>query len=187
MMAQSAIVLIFQLNTSAHTSRRSSYLGLWCHSLSLTLKPRSRVSWARSAQGVLGCLAMTSLEQALGLGVLLGGLVLGGERLLGVIDDEGDGQVGGGLLARPGGFLGDLGHERPVLVSLDLEGDRLGQDQVVMGLPALFRLALEGLLEIWPSSRSWTLIRALSLKVAFSISGRAAWASSPGSMGKLRR
>ena len=41
---------------------RSAYLGLWGHSLSTTLKPRSRVSWARSAQGVLGCLAITSFS-----------------------------------------------------------------------------------------------------------------------------
>ncbi len=44
---------------------RSAYLGLWCHSLSLTLKPRSRVSWAKSAHGVLGCLAMTSSSNRL--------------------------------------------------------------------------------------------------------------------------
>ena len=44
--------------------------------------------------GGLGVLGDDVAEQPLGFGVLLGGLVLGGERLLGVIDDEGDGQVG---------------------------------------------------------------------------------------------
>ena len=131
---------------------RSSYLGLWCHSLSLTLKPRSSSSWARSAQGVLGCLAMTSLSSRLASAYFLAVSSLGAWGFLAWSTTQVIARSGVGSLLGRGGLLDDLGHQGAVLVGLDLEGDDLGEHQVVVGLPALLGLAVAELGESPPAA-----------------------------------
>ena len=91
------------------------------------------------------------LEQALGLGVLLLGLFLGGLAVVEWSIDPLDDSCGDRHLLGPGlALLGEVDHlleAGAIFVGLDLIGDDLGEHQVVVGLPALLGLAVAELLE----------------------------------------
>ena len=91
---------------------------------------------------------MTSLSSRSASAYFLAVSVLGGQRFLRVIDDPGDHQIGAGLPLGLRRGLDDRRHQGAILVGLDLEGDRLGQHQVVVGLPALLGLAVAELVEL---------------------------------------
>ena len=145
---------------------RSAYLGLWCHSLRLDLRAAVEGVLGQVGPGGLGVLGDDVLEQRSASAYFLAVSAWGASGSLAWSTTQVITRSGGRLLLGRGAALDDRRHQRAVLVGLDLEGDGLGQHQVVVGLPALLGLAVAepGLSD---SSRFWISSRAFSLTVAF--------------------
>ncbi len=88
---------------------------------------------------------MTSLSSRSASAYFLAVSFRGAKGVLRVIDDPGDHQIGPRLALGHRRGLDDRRHQGAILVGLDLEGDGLGEHQVVVRLPPLLGLALANL------------------------------------------